>query len=43
MTLNLTIITSKKELSKLIARGKRINQNGDENEELKRKTNAHGL
>jgi hypothetical protein len=37
MTLNLTIITTKKELSKII--------DGDENEERKRKknANAHGL
>jgi hypothetical protein len=45
MTLNLTIITTKKEISKIIARRKRINQDGDKNEERKRKTNAnaHGL
>jgi hypothetical protein len=41
MTLNLTIITIKKELSKIIARRKRINEDGDENEERKRKTNAN--
>jgi hypothetical protein len=45
MTLNLTIITTKKELSKIIARSMRINQDGVENEDRKRKTNAnaHGL
>jgi hypothetical protein len=45
MTLNLTIITTKKALSIIIARKKSINQDGDEKEEPKRKTNAnaHGL
>jgi hypothetical protein len=45
MTLNLTIITTKTELLKILARKKRINQDGDEKEVQKRKTNAnaHGL
>jgi hypothetical protein len=45
MTLNRTIITTKKELLKIIAMRKRINQDGDENEERKTQTtaNAYGL
>jgi hypothetical protein len=41
MSINLNIISTKKKLSKIIARRKRNNQDGDEHEERKKKTNAN--